>query len=156
MKAAWNLLQKITTIIVLASAMTAPTLAQNADAIEYKKISKLISSTYDQPHHKVETAPISIANDFAIADWVQGEKGGRALLRRSQGKWEIMVCGGDGLKDLNALGNAGINKATAQALVTQLNTAEKSLTAERVKRFGLFGTTIDDHHAGQKTPNSHP
>ncbi len=71
-----------------------------------------------------------------------------ALLRRVQGKWEIMVCGGDGLMDLSTLIDAGIAKQTASGLVAQLNKAEQSISAERGRRFGLFGTPDDPRMPG--------
>jgi hypothetical protein len=39
--------------------------------------------------------------------------------------------------------STGIPKDTAEQLVQQLGQAEKSLSAEQVKRFGLFGTAND-------------
>lgn len=51
-----------------------------------------------------------------------------------------MACGGDGFKDLNLLKDAGIPADTAKNLITQLNKAEQSVSPDRIKRFGLFGT----------------
>jgi hypothetical protein len=81
-----------------------------ADSTPQQQIQALISSTYDKPDHKVETSPIAVAEDYAIADWVQGKRGGRALLHRVNGKWVIMACGADGLKELKTLADAGIPK----------------------------------------------
>lgn len=130
-------------------------LAQAADDTAYdtarQQIQTLISSTYDQPGAKVETVPIVIADDYAIADWIQGKKGGRALLRHAQGQWQIMACGGDGFKEMRLLQDAGIPAKTAKNLITRLRQAEQSVSAERVKRFDLFDRSKDprlaDHHA---------
>lgn len=137
-------------ISVFMAAAVSTAVAQTTDDSQQKQIRTLVSSTYDQPGHKVETSPIVIANGYAIADWVQGEKGGRALLRNTKGKWEIMACGGDGLKDIKTLSDAGIAKETAKNLVAQLTRAEQSVSPDRIKRFGLFGTPNDprltEHH----------
>lgn len=123
--------------------------AQNAD--QATRIKTLIGETYDQPAHKVETAPVVIVGDYALADWIQGKKGGRALLRRTHAEWEIIACGGDGFKEIELLKDAGIPANTARKLVAQLTQAEQSVSPERVKQFGLFGTPNDprmtDHHS---------
>lgn len=140
--------------VLLAITTCSGVFAQNSD--HPAQIRSLIAKTYDKPDHKVETAPIVVANDYALADWIQGEKGGRALLRRNNGQWEIIACGGDGFKDIKFLKDAGIPTDTATHLVAQLNTAEQSVSPERVKRFGLFGTSNDprlaDHHHTHTKP----
>ncbi len=118
-----------------ASHANADTNTQSSAA---QAIGQLIGKTYDQPAKKVETAPISIVNDYALADWVQGEKGGRALLQRKKGEWQILACGGDGFKNVRHLQQTGMPAATAKQLVKQLELAEQTLPPERVKQFGLF------------------
>ncbi|MBA5604235.1 copper uptake system-associated protein [Duganella sp. FT3S] len=124
--------------------------ASAQDAEHAARIKSLIGKTYDRPDHKVETAPVVVVGEHALADWVQGEKGGRALLRRNQGDWTIVACGGDGFKDVKLLQDAGIPADAAKRLVARLNEAEQSLSPARVKRFGLYGTANDpraaEHH----------
>jgi len=132
---------------VFMAVTVSTAVAQTADNSPQQQIRTLLSITFDQPNHKVEASPIAVANDYAIADWIQGEKGGRALLRRTNGKWEIMACGGDALKDIKALNDAGISTATAKNIVAQLTKAEQSISADRVKRFGLFGMTDFQAHS---------
>ncbi|WP_323120361.1 copper uptake system-associated protein [Burkholderia alba] len=144
-------------ISLLAALLTALAMTSvhaetgNADAAA---IRTLLSKTYDKPEHKVETAPVVVADGFALADWIQGSNGGRALLRRQQDKWEIVACGGDGFKDVGMLKDAGIPAATAKALIAKLNEAERSISPDRVKRFSLFGmqggSQDADHHAPPK------
>ncbi len=127
------------TLFVLTSGQVKAAAESGA---EQKAIQMLISHQFDQPGNKVDTAPIAVVNDVAIADWIQADKGGRALLRRSKGKWEIIVCGGDGLKDINALKDAGIPESTAKALVSQLNKAEQDVSQDKIKKFSLFGSNV--------------
>jgi hypothetical protein len=123
------------------------------DSASPQQIQAIISSTYDKPDHKVETSPIAVIDDYAVADWTQGERGGRALLHRSNGKWIIMACGADGLKEVKTLTEAGIPDKTAKSLVTQLTNAEESVSPDRLKQFSLFGTKDDpaahEHHHHQ-------
>lgn len=139
----------------VASATSA---TSTATASAEQTIIKLIATTYDQPGRKVETTPVVIASDYALADWIQGDKGGRALLRHKAGQWEIMACGGDGFKDAKTLQQAGIPAATASKLVAQLTQAEKALPASRVRQFGLFGTADDPrlkHHGQPASATTH-
>ena len=115
-----------------------------------QQIQTLISTIYDKPNIKIETTPIVVVNEYAIADWTQGERGGRALLQRINGKWAIMACGADGFKDAKKLADAGIPLPQANSLVAKLTTAEKSIDPHRLHLFSLFGTKNDpikkDHH----------
>ena len=115
-----------------------------------QQIQTLISTIYDKPNLKIETTPIVVVNEYAIADWTQGERGGRALLKRIDGKWAIMACGADSFKNAKNLADAGIPLPQANSLVTKLTAAEKSIDPHRLHLFSLFGTKNDpikkDHH----------
>lgn len=112
-------------------------------------IRTLISETYDQPNSQVKSEPIIVVGNHALADWIQGDKGGRALLRREKGKWKIELCSGDALKDAKTLEQAGVPKDIASSLAQQLAQAEHDLPPEQIKRFSLFGVTTNmqtKHH----------
>lgn len=136
--------------LLLVSAMIASPLcfsASSSNSEAHHQIQTIISSTYDKPDHKVETSPIAAVDDYAVADWTQGDRGGRALLHYSKGKWNIMACGADGLKDVNNLTAAGIPQKTAENIISQLTEAEKSVNPDRLKMFSLFGTKDDPIHS---------
>ncbi|AEA66021.1 copper uptake system-associated protein [Burkholderia gladioli] len=124
--------------------------AAHAADSDVQRIQSLLSHTYDRPGHKVEAAPVVVEQDFALADWIQGGMGGRALLRQRDGRWEIVACGGDGFKDAAQLRDAGLAPGTAQRLIAKLDQAEQSIAPERVRQFGLFGK------AGQSMSDTHP
>ena len=100
----------------------------------------------------MKTSPIVVERDIAIADWIQGEKGGRALLKKSKDKWEITACGGGGFKHPEALIQAGVQQSVANRLTTKLADAEKKLSAKQIQMFDSFGETVsmdrghDNHH----------
>jgi hypothetical protein len=87
-------------------------------------------------------APVVHQGDVALAGWVQGERGGRALLRRGSQGWVVTVCGGDGLKDVGLLKDAGVDAAQARRLVAALDSAEKRLPAEQRRKLSLFGANV--------------
>lgn len=135
--------------LLVAAALAADNaLAENGRA--HGKIADLIANTYDQPGSKVQTGPIVVADGYALADWMQGDLGGRALLRRSGSDWEIVVCGGDGLKDSSWLQSAGMSPATAERLVARLDAAEQPLAPERVQRFDQFADPATMHVEQQR------
>lgn len=110
----------------------------------------VMMKAFDRPDAPLKVDPVVIDKGFALAGWLQGERGGRALLRKSAHGWAVHVCGGDGLKDLRALGDAGLEASTARRLVAALETEEKKLPAELVRRFALFGQNVvvgPDHGA---------
>lgn len=123
--------------ILLALCLTtlAPLAAAADDA---QAVRDLIGATFDTPHAKVASDPIIVEQDYAIADWVQGEKGGRALLRRKDGKWNITLCAGDWLKQADNMGKAGVPADAAAKLAQRLNEAESRLTPEQRAQFSRF------------------
>ncbi|MEY3885632.1 MAG: hypothetical protein RIS87_1407 [Pseudomonadota bacterium] len=125
------------------------------EPISHLEIKTLISATYDKPNIKVETFPIAVVDDYALADWVQGQRGGRALLQRVKGKWTIMACGADGLKNLQTLTEAGIPAATANNIITELTAVEKTVDAHRLHLFSLFGTKHDPQQIEQHEQHNH-
>ena len=109
------------------------------DAQEASDIRTLIGTTFDKPKAKVQTDPIAIIGDYAVADWIQGKRGGRALIRRNKdSKWEIALCAGKGLTQQTTLEQSGIPSETAKALLEKLAQVEKDVPAARRHKFDLF------------------
>lgn len=137
---------KLLALFIALNILTLPAFGEDAspaaapagEAAAHQQIRALLSSMFDKPDSKLETSPVVVAGDYAIADWTQGEKGGRALLHRAKDKWELMLCAGDSIKEAKALVDAGIPHETANALATELADAEGSVSADRLKRFSLF------------------
>ncbi|MDP1997685.1 MAG: copper uptake system-associated protein [Gallionella sp.] len=135
---------KAITALLFVCAAPIPSLANAAD--ETQDIRSSIGHTFDRPDAIVVTDPIVVENEYALAGWIQGEKGGRALLRKKDGQWSVMLCSGDGLKKTETLLNAGVPQSTAEVLAGKLAHAESGLPPSQVKMFGLFGSQQILHH----------
>ena len=118
-----------------------------------ERIQKLISTTFDRPDLKVQTDPIVIEGKVAIADWVQGEKGGRALLTRKHVDWEIIACGGAGFKDPSVIAASGISKRIANNITEKLKTAEAKLPPQKVKQLDSFDGVVTMGRSSRHEPN---
>jgi hypothetical protein len=114
-------------------------------------IAHLMKGMFDTPEHPLTVDPVVVLGDNAIAGWVQGDKGGRALLWRVDGQWQIRLCSGDGLKDPKLLENAKISTADAAALVAELTDAEATLDPAVLAKFSSFqGTMMISPDAGHQ------
>jgi hypothetical protein len=102
----------------------------------------------------VKISPIVIEGKVAIADWVQGQKGGRALLRRKHADWEIIACGGAGFKDPSGIAAVGISKEIATNITAKLSAAEAKLPPQLVKQFDSFDGVVNMMHGGQHKSNT--
>jgi hypothetical protein len=102
----------------------------------------LMKGMFDSPDNPLTVDPVVIRGDNAIAGWIQGEKGGRALLWRVHGQWQIRLCSGDGLKNQALLEGANISSADAKVLLADLNAAEAKLDPSVVSKFSLFEGTM--------------
>ncbi len=140
--------------LMVSAALLLPVSASVAS--ESASIRTLIASTYDQPDAKVQTNPVVVVGDHAVADWVQGKRGGRALMLRSQGQWAVVMCAGDGLRHAETLVQAGVPPMTAKAITQKLAQAEKNVSTSRRRQFDLFGTAGDPESMIHGQHPAHP
>ncbi len=146
----WPSLRRISLFACAAIYCASNAIAHpQTEAESQEKIKALISKTFDQPNLKVQTTPIVIEGKVAIADWTQGQKGGRALLRRKHADWEIIACGGAGFKDPSAITSAGISKEIANNITAKLKTAESSLPPQKIKQLDSFDGVVTMGHGMQ-------
>jgi hypothetical protein len=109
-----------------------------------------------KPDETLSVEPVMVAGDHAIADWSQGQMGGRALLRRQHQSWTLILCAGDSIKSSEALVKAGVPVADAGKLASDLAAEEARLAPEKAAMFSRFeGLVMMD---GKDTPvhRSHP
>jgi periplasmic copper chaperone A len=119
-------------------------------------IEAVMKSIFDKPENPLSVGPIAVEADHAVAGWVQGDMGGRALLRKKDGAWTIHLCSGDSLKDAAILARTGIPDALASKLAAALASAEASADPARVGKFALFeGTVMVGGDAEAKATHGH-
>lgn len=126
----------------------------DAQAIEHN-----MKKLFDKPDAPLAVAPVTIEGNYAMAGWIQSGKGGRALLKKEKGQWSIQVCGGDGLKKASALSQTGMPSATAERLVTKVQTAEAKLSADQLKKLSMFDGIVKVEpaaHGAYGTNAAHP
>ncbi|WP_084640217.1 copper uptake system-associated protein [Kaistia adipata] len=115
-------------------------------------IEHVLKSIWDSQQAPLGIAPVLIAGDHALAGWEQGERGGRALLRRQGKAWSVVLCGGDELKSADSLIKAGVPAKDAAALTVDLAVAEAKLDPKVVAKFSLFEGVVrmdeEGNHSG--------
>ena len=144
-------------VLAVLTASVAMGVAEPAGA-DATAISQLLHGTFDKPNESLSVGPVVVAGDHAIADWTQGEVGGRALLRRKQGGWVVTLCAGDAMKSSEALKTAGVPQPEAIQLARDLAVAESRLAPEQIAMFSRFEglVTMDgaSHHSDGETRHS--
>lgn len=98
----------------------------------------LLKKTFETPDKPLGVAPVVVADGWALAGWVQGDMGGRALLKKGDMGWVLHICAGDGIKDAAALEKIGLSAMTAKTLADGLAVAEAKLDPALVAKFSLF------------------
>jgi hypothetical protein len=142
----------IATLVWLAASVA----IGSAETGDPASIGQLLRGMFDRPGDVLSVGPVVVSGDHAIADWTQGEMGGRALLRRSHGSWAVTLCAGDAIKSSEALKTAGVPQPDAIHLAQALASAESTVAPERLAMFARFeglvtmdGTTaVGPAHAG--------
>ena len=112
------------------------------DAIE-----QVLKATWDRPEAPLTVMPVVIESDHAIAGWMQEDRGGHALLRRSHGEWRVHLCTGDAVKDAAKLRQMGVPDVIAVSLAQKLGDAEMAMPPDHVAQLSSFdGTVMMDGH----------
>jgi copper(I)-binding protein len=113
------------TAIVDQSGMT------DADAVV-----AVMKAQFDRPEAPLGVMPVVIEGGHALASWEQDGKGGRALLRKGEMGWEIVLCGGEDLRMPAFLGGHGVT--AADRLSAMFNAEEDKLGADKVALYSSF------------------
>lgn len=95
-----------------------------------------MKAVWDKPDAPLTVKPVIVADGFAIAGWLQGDKGGRALLKKNPHGWQTQLCAGEVSATL--LQQAGVPAAVAKQLLDQQITAEKGLSSADVSLLSSF------------------
>lgn len=129
--------QSICTLLLLWS------ISANADSNAESLITFVIKNQWETPYHLVEIPVIAVGGAYALADWLQGERGGRALLRLNEGKWQTLMCGSAQLKSAQSLVNAGVPSAEAKQISENLVAKEVNLSAAQLALIDSFEGIVE-------------
>lgn len=128
-----------------------PAYAHDAAGESVASVEKEMHETWDKPGVPLVLPVIVIHHGMAIADWVQGEKGGRALLKfhAAHEHWHTLLCGGAELTTPQRLEEAGMTSPDARTLALALQQQEqKGLSAEQRQLIDSFSGIVL-YHKGQ-------
>jgi hypothetical protein len=123
-----------------------------SDLADEAEIRQLMQKTWERPDAPLSVDPVVIVSAYAIAGWVQDDRGGRALLRKVDGRWDVVLCAGDHLRSASTISAVGASAETASRLVDALAAAEARLPRERLRQQSLFegiermDAQSPDHH----------
>ena len=144
-------------IIFLTLIITLPSIAS---AQHEEPIRHLMLKQFDRPEARLTIAAIAIDDQYAIASWIQDERGGRALLRNKQGVWAIMLCSGESLRKTDRLVKIGMSHELANRLTHSLTKSEAALTMHERHLLDTFEGDIEldgnDHSTLNTHHNAHP
>jgi hypothetical protein len=126
------------------------------------EITHVLKATWDTPDKPLTVTPVVVESDAAIAGWTQDGRGGRAVLRRKNGEWVVVLCAGAMLKEKGSLLKLGLSEDVADRLHRALTTAEAALPAETIAQLDSFEGVLvigeDGHghgHGGQGHGHGH-
>lgn len=143
-------------LIGAVSAWATAGVAGSGDDTDDRAVRQLLMNIFDKPEAPLGVEAVVVEQDVAIADWSQGELGGRALLRRKDGAWSIALCAGDALKSSVSLEKLGIAKPLANSLAAKLSQAEISVPSTLVQRYSRFdGVVAVDLAGGHSAVDPH-
>jgi copper(I)-binding protein len=123
-----------------------------APADDAGAIAHLMMATFDKPDARLSVEPVTVRGDIAVAGWAQGEMGGRALLRRKESGWTLVLCSGDSLKQAVALQHFGLTATEAEEMASAIAEAESTLEPALVARFASFEGVVMMDAQGNHPP----
>lgn len=112
------------------------------------EVIRAIKLQWEKPDHLVAVPVVAVQQEFAIADWLQGNHGGRAMLRKMHGTWQTLACGDAKMKTVAQLKLFGVPEPQAQMLIQVLNAQEQYLTQEELQAINGFSGIMElrQHH----------
>lgn len=142
-------------IFLLAALAMIPTSAAQPQPSDDAAVRRLLAGTFEKPDAPLSVDPVVVYGDAAIAGWIQGELAGRAFLRRKDGQWAIIACGGDAMKSMPVLRSLGMRREDAERLAAVLDRTEAALDPARIARLSSFNGIVDmDHASAHANPRS--
>jgi hypothetical protein len=93
---------------------------------------------YDRANQTLEAGPLAISGDTAVADWTQGNMGGRALFRRERTQWRIILCAGEVLQTEKGLASVGVSAPDATRIAASLAESESTVSPHRLHLIASF------------------
>jgi hypothetical protein len=125
--------------------------AAYAESRPEELIALSIKQQWEKPHHLVDIPVIAVGTHYALADWIQGKRGGRALMRLNEGKWQAIMCGNGQIKSRQALEKVGIPSLEAKKISEKLAAQEVNLTKEQLRLVDSFTGIVNllespEHH----------
>lgn len=105
-------------------------------------IRHMLMATFDKPGMRLMVKPITVYKSVAVAGWAQGDMGGRALLRKKNGEWMLVLCSGDALKNPKSLQSFGLSAEEAEAMAKAVVEAEGKVDPALVAKFATFDGVV--------------
>ncbi|MGJ8619181.1 MAG: copper uptake system-associated protein [Methylophilaceae bacterium] len=123
-----------------------------AEGKETAAIETALKAQWDKPNQPIRIPVIVVHGDYAIADWIQEPRGGRALLFYNNSVWQTIFCGDVNMKQVSNLISAGVPHNDAKKLAAALDEKEKRLTDADKALIDSFKGIVDllkepQHHA---------
>ena len=120
------------------------------------QITALMKKQFERPDAPLAVEPVTVEGNYAVAGWIQGNKGGRALLQKNKDHWFISVCAGDSLTKADVLQTTGMSAENSQKLSRAVSAAESKLAQNKLKLFSSFeGMVKVDAAAGHGEHDTH-
>jgi hypothetical protein len=137
-------------IWIFLAQLMAP-FAYAVDVSTQTQIIKVLKGQFDRSAFPLEVPVVVVSGDYALADWLQDNRGGRALLRRDTDGWHTLMCSGAQFKSTQTLRQAGVQEDDATHISQELSQKEQNLTKEQLKKIDSFQGLVDvltnsDHH----------
>lgn len=126
-----------------------------AEPGDAQAIAAMLRTMFDKPGVTLQVTPVVVSGAHAIADWSQGEFGGRALLRRTGAAWTVVLCAGDAIRSREALAQAGVPSDDAGRLAQDLASEERALSPDVLARFSRFDGIVTMSPSGEHPPAAH-
>ncbi len=119
--------------------------------VEEARIRTATEAHFGSARFPIDVGPVVVSGDHAIADWTQGDFGGRALFERGSYGWMLLLCSGDSIRRAENMKRAGVPDFNAGWIADQLAKAEAELPPARLARMKRFVGTAQDHENYLKT-----
>jgi hypothetical protein len=108
---------------------------------EKAAIVNLVQSVHGGPSSATTVEPVVVRTKYGVADWVQGDTGGRALVHKDGAGWKVVATAGEEMRDASFLTKAGVPELEAKALANSLIATERQLPGAQLDKFDKYAAS---------------
>jgi hypothetical protein len=127
-------------VLLVVAAVVGVSGCDTKSSLEEEKaaIVDLVQSVHGGASSATTVEPVVVRTKYGVADWTQGDTGGRVLVQKDGRGWKVVATAGEEMRDASFLTKQGVPELEAKALANSLIATERQLPGAQLDKFDKY------------------